>query len=103
MLRWYAARTKPLTEYAAKDRLEAEGVETFLPCVSTTSPRRGRSDEPLFPSYLFLRLDLEHDGTHVVRRVPTLVGLVRFDGAAPPMDEQVIAAIAEWIKARVTP
>ena len=98
MLRWYAARTRPLTEYAAKDRLEAEGVETFLPCMSTTTPRRGRSDEPLFPSYLFLRLDLEDDGTSVVRRIPAVMGLVRFDGAAAPVDEQVIDELVERVE-----
>ncbi|MCE2463810.1 MAG: transcription termination/antitermination NusG family protein [Dehalococcoidia bacterium] len=62
-LKWYVARTRPLAEYAARDHLETAGLEVFMPCARTCTPRLGHEDMPLFPGYLFLRYDRRNEAT----------------------------------------
>ena len=92
--RWYVARTKPAVEHAAMDQLRSDGFEAFMPCTRTLHVRKGRREVPLFPGYLFLRYDLEQEGSRPLRLVPQLRGLVVFDGVAPPVPDQVIRELA---------
>lgn len=58
---WYIALTKPRQEQRAKDNLENQGAEVFLPLFRRETIKNGkRSDrtEPLFPGYIFLNLEL---------------------------------------------
>lgn len=89
-LAWYLGRTRPLAEYRARDRLTEGGVENFLPVVFTPSPQQGGKEVPLFPSYLFVRHDLDKWGTASLRRVPEFAGLVGFGGVIPSVPEEVI-------------
>lgn len=95
--RWYAARTGPLKEYAVRDHLAAAGFRVFLPCVTSTRPRRGRWDEPLFPGYLFIRYDLESLGSRAPAQISPSVRLVRLGGVAPPLPEPVIDELVERV------
>ena len=89
-VQWYAARTKPMAEYTARDRLESLGIECLLPCIQTAYPRSGHADAPLFSGYLFLRLDLCDTRLLAQRLVPELAGLVAFEGvAASVLDETI--------------
>ena len=97
-LRWYAAKTDPLKEYAARDQLEAARVEVLLPCVQTLPPRRGRTDRPLFPGYLFLKWDLEEEGWGVSHGFPDCVRLVAFDGVVPAVSDDVISKLARLVE-----
>jgi transcriptional antiterminator RfaH len=99
VLRWYVARTKPLAEYTARDRLDTAGCEVFLPLVGTVRPRRGRQDAPLFPGYLFLHYDLEERGWQLLNQVPQLAGLVAFDGVVSLVPDEVIAELVERVEA----
>ena len=96
---WYLARTRSRAEYAARDQLQAIGVDAFIPSVLTPQPRPGRTDAPLYPGYLFLRLDRDKHGTDRLRMVPHLRGLVAFGGHVPQVDDRVIDAIAERVEA----
>ena len=96
--RWHLARTRSRVEYAARDQLRALDVEVFMPCVRSPQPRPARDDTPLFPSYLFVRLDPDGDRA-ALRSVPQLIGLVAFDGDVPEVDERVIEAIAARVDA----
>jgi len=98
-LRWYAARTKPLKEYAAREQMETAGFEVFLPCVKTLRPRRGRRDTPLFSGYLFLRHDLEGQGWGSMHRLPQFVRLVAFGGVVPPVPDEVITELGRRVAA----
>jgi transcriptional antiterminator RfaH len=69
---WYCARTKPLLEALAEERLKNQGFQTYLPLLTSREPRRGRMIEqraPLFRSYLFVKLDLEGDAGESWRQV----------------------------------
>ena len=94
-LRWYAARTTPLAEYAAGDHLRAVGVDVFLPCGKARPQRPGHGDAPLFPGYLFVHDDLQTQGFSPLCHVPQLAGLVAFDGEVPPVPDEVIGELVE--------
>ena len=96
-LAWYVARTNPRAEYLARDQLENKGVEYYLPVVSNQSPRKGRQDAPLFPSYLFLRYDTESPESTSLRAIPGLTGLVNFDGVAPLIPDDVIVHLRQLV------
>ena len=94
---WYVARTGPRAEYLARDQLERKGIEYFLPVVSTSSPRQGREDAPLFPGYLFLRDDRESLGRISLHAMPGLIGLVTFDGVAALVPDDVIGGLRQRV------
>jgi transcriptional antiterminator RfaH len=59
---WYLVRTKPGKERWVRDQLAPRLSEVFLPMLKARMPRWGRlaiSTAPLFPCYLFARLDLQ--------------------------------------------
>ena len=98
-LKWYVARTRPLAEYTTRYNLEAAGVEVFLPCSPSRSPRPGHGDSPLFPGYLFLRHDLEGEGTGILNRLPQPVRLVAFGEVVPPVPDEVVAGLVRRVEA----
>jgi transcriptional antiterminator RfaH len=61
---WYVVATEPAKEYRVRDRLMLEGWSAWLPeCVIVRQHKRhaglsSRLKGPLFPGYLFTRLDL---------------------------------------------
>jgi transcriptional antiterminator RfaH len=62
--RWFLVRTLPKSERKAEWHLGAQGFRTYFPQVQKTvrHARRLRTVmSPLFPSYLFILLDLERD------------------------------------------
>ncbi|MDQ8186298.1 transcription termination/antitermination NusG family protein [Pelagicoccus sp. SDUM812002] len=78
MKRWYCLRTKLNQERIALNRLRRElGVDCFLPMVSRLG-RRSRAGqlvrEPLFPGYLFAKVDLSAD----LRKVKYARGVLDF-------------------------
>jgi transcriptional antiterminator RfaH len=65
MDKWYVCRTKPNCERQAKRHLLRQGFDAYLPMLSVRRLIREEMQTrnlPLFPGYLFIRLDL--DGEH---------------------------------------
>ena len=62
--KWYAVHTKPHKEAVAEQNLRNQSFEVFLPKIERTI-RHARKFQtvkrPLFPRYLFVSLDLQHD------------------------------------------
>jgi transcriptional antiterminator RfaH len=59
---WYLIRTKPGKERWVRDQLSTRVSAVFLPMLKGRMPRWGRlamSVAPLFPCYLFARMDLQ--------------------------------------------
>lgn len=59
-MNWYLIHTKPRQEKCALLNLEQQGYECYLPILPSEKLRQGLLtvvDEPLFPRYLFIRLD----------------------------------------------
>lgn len=94
-LHWFALQTHSHHEKQVRDRLQAIGIEPFLPL---TRQRRQWSDRkvwttlPLFRGYCFARFVLNH--CLAVRKVP---GVVRIVGALnpEPIQDQEIAALQQ--------
>ena len=90
---WYAIHTKARQEYVAMENLVRQSYEVFLPLIRQSRRRRGRWQavtEPLFPGYLFSRLDLEADNIAPIRSTRGVAGLVRFGGLPCPVPAEVV-------------
>jgi transcriptional antiterminator RfaH len=75
-LKWYPVYTCPRAEKRVFQRLSDSGVEAFLPTQKTLKQwcdRKKWVEEPLFPSYLFVRIDFSE---HI--KVLQVNGIVRF-------------------------
>jgi transcriptional antiterminator RfaH len=60
--RWSVVLVRPHSERLAKDNLERQGFEVYLPMAVSTSPATAKtparvSVRPFFPGYLFVRVD----------------------------------------------
>ena len=92
--RWYAVYTYPQHEKVVATQLEQKTVEVFLPTFSVTSrwkDRRVRIASPVFPGYLFTRIDLR-DRIRVVS-TPSVIRIVSFNGVPAPISDQEIDAV----------
>jgi len=95
MQSWYVARTKPRREVAAAATLAQRDVEVYLPSVS---PRRRASTratprEPLFPGYVFARLDLSTESWLVARSAHGIAYFLGCDGFPSALPDELIETI----------
>jgi transcription antitermination factor NusG len=92
--RWYAAYTYPRHEKRVAEHLSGRSVENFLPLSNYLSRWKDRHkliQQPLFPSYIFVHLDLK-DRLQVLG-VPGIAYLVSFRGLPEPLPEGDIDAL----------
>ena len=96
---WYVVHTKPGNEYRAENNLTSQEIETFLPLLESYQYFNGRplqKIKPLFPNYLFAKLDIDMHYYKVkwTRGVSKILGV----GSEPiAISEKVI----ETIRARM--
>ena len=60
--RWLVVRTKVRQEQVARENLERQGFDLYLPTIRAARRRAGRwcaVVEPLFPGYLFVHADAQ--------------------------------------------
>jgi transcriptional antiterminator RfaH len=90
MVAWYVISTKARREQFAQEQLNRRAVETFLPRI--LEPGRIAMKPivaPLFPGYLFVRIDLEQQYFHVVW-TPGVRKFVGFGALPCPVDDAVV-------------
>jgi transcription antitermination factor NusG len=93
---WYALKVRVRGELLIRKALELKDYQIFLPTYKETrqySDRLKKIDVPLFPGYLFCRLDVN-------RRLPILTTpgvdyILGSNGEPEPVPESEIAAIAQ--------
>jgi transcriptional antiterminator RfaH len=76
--------------------LNSRGIHSYLPLIPLRRHRRGSAQrviEPLFPRYLFTRLDLEEIGVSVVAFTPGLRDFVRMDGQPVVVADAIVSEI----------
>jgi len=81
MKSWYLIHAKPKSEQLAKENLERQGYETYLPLILGRAKRRGKtikSIQPMFPRYLFIYLSDQVDDWGPIRSTLGVSVLVRF-------------------------
>ena len=96
-LRWYAVRTKPRKEAIVESRLRDLDLEVFLPWLRARRRRGSRYQwvlGPLFPGYLFCRLDLPLSGK-AVRYAPGVKDFVKFGNCIAEVGVDVIQTLRE--------
>jgi transcriptional antiterminator RfaH len=96
-LRWYTIQTKPRKETVVEKRLLDLNVEVFLPwlrCRRRIGSRYHWTLAPLFPSYLFCRLDLILSGK-AARYSPGVRDFVKFGNRIAEVGEEVIEALLD--------
>ena len=88
---WYAIYSKPQKEEAAHFHLRQKRVEVFLPKLLLPSNQKHRGRVvPLFPSYLFARIDAHSAEYGYVIWSPGVKRLVSFNGVPAPIDDNVV-------------
>lgn len=78
---WFLLYAKPHQESVAQTNLVRQGYDTYLPLICERRYLRGRWRrvvEPMFPRYLFIRLDSTRDNWAPIRSTLGVNGLVRF-------------------------
>ena len=93
---WYVLHTKPNQEALAARELARRGVTVFFP--QYAERRRGEARlRTLFPSYLFVRADLEVVGRSLLQWTPGLRGVVSFGGVPARMPEEAVALVRKQL------
>lgn len=96
-LRWYAIQTKPNKEREVAKRLSDLSVEVFLPWMRTRR-RIGTRFQwmlvPLFPGYLFCRLDIVVSGK-VARYCPGVKDFLTFGNRIAEVGSEIIQTLKE--------
>jgi transcriptional antiterminator RfaH len=93
---WYLIHCKPHQDGRAQEHLERQGFECFRPLRESPRRRQGRSytvREPLFPRYLFLRLNSVTDNWYPIRSTRGVNQIVRFDEHPLPVRDDIIETI----------
>lgn len=88
---WFAFYTMPRTEKKVHDRLKAQGVDVFLPLVTTVrqwSDRKKKVQVPLIPSIVFARIPQEN--LNEVLQCAGVIRVIRFLGKPAPIREHEI-------------
>ena len=98
MKSWYLIYSKPKEEKLAKEHLERQGYETYLPLVLGRIKKRGRTQRsinPIFPRYLFIYLSDETDDWGPIRSTIGVSNLVKFGMAPAKVPENLIIRLKE--------
>jgi transcription termination/antitermination protein NusG len=100
---WYVVRVKPNYEKPVSAALRGKGIEEFLPLFRSKrkwSDRVKVMDLPLFPGYVFCRLNL--DARMPLLTTPGFLYIVGVGRNPEPVDEAEILAIQSVVKSGVT-
>jgi transcriptional antiterminator RfaH len=92
---WYLVHTKPRQEEIALANLQRQGYKCYLPQMRIERVRRRKAEvatEPMFPRYLFIRLDSSDQGKSwsPIRSTLGVSQLVHFGARAAKVDDTLV-------------
>ena len=93
--RWYAINTNPRCEDLVYSILRNESFEAFLP--KTLGKSSEGKEEPLFPGYLFVRLNLNHSDWVKVKYLHGVRRILGAGNTPVPVSEEIITTIKRRI------
>jgi transcription antitermination factor NusG len=104
--KWYAVYTMPRSERSVAKHLDMYRIESFLPTCESVhvwkNRQRVRVVQPLFPSYLFVRIQNAERST--VLRSPVALQIVgNCHGPSPVADSEIDFLRSDFCKHRVEP
>jgi transcriptional antiterminator RfaH len=96
---WYALRSGAHKENILYKQLVSKEIECFFPCVKV-NPVNPRSAKwrPLFPNYMFVRIDLDETGNSLFEYLPFSQGLVELGGEPASISEKLIQGIQQALQ-----
>ena len=97
---WYLVHTKPRQEDVALVNLQRQGYECYLPQMRVERIRRRKAEvatEPMFPRYLFIRLDSSDQGRSwsPIRSTLGVSQLVHFGARAAKVDDILVELLRQ--------
>jgi len=99
MTHWYVMHSKPRKEAFLRERLRIQRIEVFLPSirVKPVNPR-ARKEQPFFPGYLFVHVDLEKIPISEFRWISGSIGLVCCGGEPAYVGDALIREIQKQVE-----
>jgi transcriptional antiterminator RfaH len=98
MKSWYLIYCKPREEDLAKEHLERQGYEVYLPLILARVKRQGRkkkSIQPMFPRYLFIFLSDKTDDWGPIRSTIGVSNLVKFGMNPAKVPKNLVVKLRE--------
>lgn len=95
---WYLLQCKPRQNFRAEENLCNQGFTCFQPVVEVERLQSGKrriTTEPLFPGYLFIRLDSINDNWSPIRSTRGVSRLVGFTGLPLRVPDDVVEALRQ--------
>jgi transcriptional antiterminator RfaH len=95
---WFLVQFKPNSHKLADRNLKRQGFETFLPLQEVTRRQDARfisEHRPLFPGYMFIRLDAESSPWRKVNSTHGVSRIVSFGDVPAPVPDGLVAALLE--------
>ena len=96
MKQWFAVQTHARGEMLASANLQRQGYEVYLPKYLKRRRHARRTDwvkAPLFPRYLFVRLDRQTTAWRAINSTIGAQNIVSFDGSPAPLPDGIIEQI----------
>jgi len=87
-MNWYLIHTKPKQEFRAKENLENQSYEVFLPIIKVQKIINKEikiQEEPLFARYIFIKLDQISSNWFPIRSTRGVHAIVRFGMHSEPV------------------
>ena len=98
MNNWYVIHTKARQEALAAKHLRRQAFDIYLPSIKKGHRCRGKwreKIEPLFPRYLFIRLNLGEENIAPIRSTHGVPNLVSFSGQPASVPDIFIDALTQ--------
>jgi transcription elongation factor/antiterminator RfaH len=88
---WYTVYSKPQKEEFARSQLHLKGLEVFLPkLLLPNSSKKRKRIVPLFPNYLFTRINIHSAEYGYTIWSPGVKRIVSFNGTPAPIDSDIV-------------
>jgi transcriptional antiterminator RfaH len=99
MNRWYLMHSKPRKEAFLRERLRIQRIEVYMPTirVQPVNPR-ARKEQPFFPGYLFVHVDLDKIPISEFRGISGSIGLVCYGGEPAYVGDTLIREIQQQVE-----
>jgi transcriptional antiterminator RfaH len=92
---WYVLYSKPRKEEQVQLHLGLKGIESFFPRLQLPGSVSGKKGiTPLFPNYLFVRINLVTQSHHVIWS-PGVKRIVSFSDTPIPLEDSVVEFLRE--------
>ena len=97
--KWFLIYTKPRQEERAKENLENQGFETFLPMIAYEKIKQPKlySLKPMFPRYLFTKFNVEKNNWVHIKSTRGVSHVITFGDKLTEVPDSVV----EFLKTKV--